>query len=122
MSNTTHMTPAANGTVDQTKTNTRIFLNDGTSVCLDFYEAILLQVDEVLPALECGVNYTAKMLCGETFWASIKGDCTLAGRCLADMVAQEKLPLTSTGVTAQNAQQYQLKELELCCQRHASFE
>ena len=121
MPNTTHMTPAANGTADQMKTNILILLNDGTSVSLDFYEAILFQVEEVLPALEYGVNYTAKMLCGETFWTSIKGDCSLAGRCLADMVAQEKLPLTSTGVTAQNAQQYQLKELELVCQHHASF-
>ena len=33
-----------------------------------FYNAVRLQVEEIIPALEPGVKYTLEILCGKAFW------------------------------------------------------
>lgn len=71
-----------------------IFLYDGYSVSEKLYMAVLYQVEEVIPAMECDVKYTLKMLCGDAFWRTLSdGEKRMAGRCMAHMVVNKRLPL-----------------------------
>lgn len=71
-----------------------VLLCNGYCVPQAFYDSILSQVREVLPALIPGETYTLKMLCGPDYWDPLDdGDRRIAGRCMADMVAKNLLPL-----------------------------
>jgi hypothetical protein len=73
---------------------THIMLHDGYCVSAPFYNTVLLQVEEIIPALERGVKYTLEMLCGEKFWDLLTdGENRMAGRCMANMVVHGQLPL-----------------------------
>lgn len=79
---------------------THIMLFDGHNVytaSAAFYTTIRLQVEEVIPAMERGVKYTLEMLCGDAFWRTLSdGEKRMAGRCMAHMVANKRLPLCFT--------------------------
>jgi hypothetical protein len=72
-----------------------VTLDDGRAVPMAFYDSVYEHVAARLQTLNKGVNYTAKFLCGEGFWAQLRpGEPSLAGRCLAHMVEEGMLPLT----------------------------
>lgn len=74
--------------------NDQITLHSGFKVQKSFFESVHLTVEEVVPAMQPNVQYTAEMLCGDEFWSSLtKGERILAGRCLADLVIKKLLPL-----------------------------
>ena len=67
--------------------------NRAYTVSAAFYNAIRLQVEEIIPALERGVEYTLEMLCGYAFWRTLSdGERRMAGRCMAYMIANNRLP------------------------------
>jgi hypothetical protein len=69
-------------------------LYDGYTVPAEFYHAVRLQVEAIIPAMERGGKYTLKLLCGEAFWRPLShGDRRMAGRCMAQMVVSGLLPL-----------------------------
>jgi hypothetical protein len=79
---------------------THILLNDGYVGCagyfvsITFYNAIRLQVEEVIPLLDRDEKYTLQMLCGEAFWDPLtEGERRMAGRCMSHMVRNNLLPL-----------------------------
>ena len=87
-----------------------IQLHDGTWVEERFYNQLLQQIRESVPALELEEVYTTKMLCGKAFWGSLgKGERICAGKCAVDMVLKNLLPLRFAGPTKANSQQYKLK-------------
>ena len=85
-------------------------LHDGTWVEERFYNQLLQQVRESVPALELEEVYTAKILCGEAFWESLeKGERIRAGKCIAQMVACKALPLRFAGISESNSRLYKLR-------------
>jgi len=73
------------------------------------YNAIRLQVEEIIPAMERGVEYTLEMLCGDAFWQTLTdGERRMAGRCLAHMVANKRLPLRFVGCPHEHPKKYRL--------------
>ncbi len=72
-----------------------IILYDGYSVSEKLYKAVLYQVEEIIPAMEDDVKYTLKILCGDEFWDLLTdGEKRMAGRCMAHMVVNKRLPLS----------------------------
>ena len=72
--------------------------NRAYTVPAAFYNAIRLQVEEIIPALERDEIYTLEDLCGETFWGQLtSGERKMAGKCMAYMVANKRLPLCFVG-------------------------
>ena len=87
-----------------------ILLHDGTWVAERFYDQILQLILDVAPALEVDRYYTAKKLCGNEFWNTLKKSQRIkAGKCVVDMVRKNLLPLCFAGPTKANSQQYKLK-------------
>lgn len=85
-------------------------LHDGTWVEERFYNQLLQQVRESVPALKLEEVYTTKILCGKAFWESLeKGERIRAGKCIAHAVARGDLPLRFAGITKANSQLYKLK-------------
>lgn len=116
MTNLTHMTPSVTDestpavTHDSREINQFILLHGGYPVSKFFFDSIRRQVEEVLPALARGENYTTKILCGKDFWSQLgNGERILAGRCLADMVVRNILPLTFAHGKHEYPKRYQLK-------------
>jgi hypothetical protein len=71
-----------------------VLLYDGHAVRQTLFDGVRLHVEEALPRLKPGARYTAKMLCGDEFWGRLtRGECSMAGRCLAHMVMKGLLPL-----------------------------
>ena len=87
-----------------------IQLYDGTWIEERFYNQLLQQIRESVPALELEEVYTTKMLCGKEFWDTLeKGERIKAGRCVVNMVRNNLLPFRFAGTTKANSQLYQLK-------------
>lgn len=87
-----------------------IQLNDGTWIQERFYNQVLELIRDVVPALELEYSYSAEMMCGEAFWKSLeKGERINAGKCVAQMVRKNILPLCFAGKTRSNSSLYQLK-------------
>ena len=89
-----------------------IALHDGQRtywVEIEYYNSILELVIWILPALIPGERYTTKMLLGPEFWAPL-GDAgkQLVGRCIADMVRNDRLPLRRIGCRHRRPAQYEL--------------
>jgi hypothetical protein len=84
-------------TGNQNNVHMYIMLYDGDNVytaSAAFYTAVRLQVEEVIPGMERGVKYTLEMLCGDAFWRTLSdGEKRMAGRCMAHMVVNKRLPL-----------------------------
>ena len=56
-------------------------LHNGNSAPMAFYDSILKQVEEILPAILPGQVFTLEELCGKKFWDSLsKGNRILAGQ------------------------------------------
>ena len=76
---------------------THIILYDGHevyTVSAALYSAVRYQVEEIIPALTPGVKYKSEWLCGNAFWDPLSdGKKRMAGRCIANMVANGLLPL-----------------------------
>jgi len=72
----------------------QILLHSGFQVQKSFFENVRLTVEEVVPAMQPNVQYTAEMLCGDEFWGSLtRGERIMAGRCLAELAIKKLLPL-----------------------------
>jgi len=60
-----------------------------------FYEAVRLQVEFMIPALEPGKAYTARQICGEGFWARLGTlEARQAGMCLRDLIKRSLVELS----------------------------
>ena len=94
-------------------TAVHLILYDGDrtyTVSAAFYNAIRHQVEEILPALERDEIYTLEDLCGETFWGLLtSGKRKIAGKCMAYMVASNRLPLRFVGCPHGHPKKYQLR-------------
>ncbi len=88
-----------------------IVLGDGYYTVPEFfYDRIKHEIADVLHVLKPGVEYTAEMLCGPEIWGSLKrGEPSLAGRCVMDMVLKGVLPLQVVGCEHQYPKRYTLK-------------
>ena len=80
------------------------------TVSAAFYNAVRLQVEEIIPALERDEIYTLEELCGDAFWGPLtSGECKMAGKCMAYMVVNNRLPqLRFVGCPHENPKKYQL--------------
>jgi hypothetical protein len=71
-----------------------LILNHGLTVPKVFFLALFHRVLEITPAMEPGVIYTLKVLCGEDFWSMYTdGQKRIAGQCMVHMVEHRMLPL-----------------------------
>jgi hypothetical protein len=69
-------------------------LKHGLTVPKVFFQALFRQVKEIIPAMEPGVKYTLKVLCGEDFWSMYTdGQKRIAGQCMVYMVENGMLPI-----------------------------
>jgi len=85
-------------------------LNSGHTAPKEFYDEIKALIEEVLPALIQGMEYTAEDLCGNYFWKNLKkSDPALAGRCVMDMVLKNIFPLRTVGCEHKYPKRYTLK-------------
>ena len=76
---------------------------------IEFYNEVLELGLWIVPALLPGARYTARMLLGPEFWACLDAPGKhLAGRCIADMVRHERLPLQRIGCRHRRPVQYEL--------------
>jgi hypothetical protein len=58
-------------------------------------DAVYAAINDALPGMDEGVNYTASQLCGADFWSGLyRNDRSAAGICLAFMVKHSMVPLT----------------------------
>jgi len=86
-----------------------IMLYDGYTVPEKFYNVVLYQVREILPALIPGEKYTLELLCGDAFWLPLSdGQRRMAGRCMAHMVNNDQLPLCFAITKHEYPKRYQL--------------
>jgi hypothetical protein len=84
-----------------------IVLHDGFPVKKAFYDLIRVRVEEIIPALQPGITYTLQTLCGEDFWQPLTPvERSVAGRCMANMVRESRLPLAMVGCEHQSPKKY----------------
>ena len=87
-----------------------VVLHAHAIVALAFFEEVRKRVEEIVPALEHDVDYTAEMLCGKDYWKSMSARCRrMAGMCIAFMVRQEMLPLVCSACPHQYPKPYRPK-------------
>lgn len=87
-----------------------IVLDGGYVASKSFYDHIASLIKEVIHLLKPEPSYTAEMLCGPEFWHQLeKGEPSLAGRCVADMVSKGTLPLQIDGCKHKYPKRYTLK-------------
>lgn len=97
-------------TIDSNHIETRCIFADGYTLSSDFCRAIACQVEEIVPALIPDASYTLEMLCGEAFWARLSnGERRMAGRCMAQLVVNSKLPLCFADSRHEYPKYYRLK-------------
>jgi hypothetical protein len=59
------------------------------------FDDVYAAINDALPGMDEGVNYTASQLCGADFWSGLhRNDRSAAGICLAFMVKHSMVPLT----------------------------
>lgn len=88
-----------------------IELHGGYTVPVAFYNIIALQVEEAIHQMQAGEIYTVEKLCGEEFWLILgtPDNQRLAGRCVADMVNQGRLPFEFIQYKHSPTKRYQLR-------------
>lgn len=86
-----------------------VILDDGTTVSKQLYDAIFQEIDEVIPAMDPGMAYTAEQLCGKEFWQQLAGNQRQAGKCVSSMVKTGLLPLVRQGCEHQYPRKYMRK-------------
>lgn len=80
---------------------------DGHCASSDFCNAILLQVREILPALDPNVPYTLEQLCGPAFWDPLgPTERQEAGRIMIRLVLGGWLPFEVIGCRHSNPKKY----------------
>ena len=101
----------------QTKTvkiiPTHLILYDGLrwyTVSAAFYNDALKTVSEVIHLFLTGDIYTLRKIYGEALWLDMtRGDRSKAGKCMAHMVANKRLPLRFVGCTHDDPKKYRLQ-------------
>lgn len=102
MNNTTQPTPGNNR-------EGYVLLLDGSSVSKGFFDKIFKQVEGVMAAMKRDKHYTLKEICGDRFWRRLgTGDQIMAGKCMALIVTEMKLPFVFQGKNSANALLYKL--------------
>ena len=80
------------------------------TVSAAFYNEVLNTVSEVIHLLLPGDIYTLRKIYGEALWLDMtRGDRSKAGKCMAQMVANKRLPLRFVGCTHDDPKKYQLR-------------
>ena len=101
-------------TENHNNVHTYIMLSDGYrfyTVPATLYNAVQLQVEEIIPALDRDEIYTLEELCGKEFWDSLTaGEPSMAGRCMAHMVVNNLLPLSFADYKHEYAKRYRLRQ------------
>lgn len=92
-----------------TMTNINVALYTGHTVSKALLGGVQKQIEDVMPAMEPKVGYTAKELCGMAYWLKLnKRECRKAGRCLAHLVVMKELPLKFFGPRRKYPKKYSL--------------
>jgi len=87
-----------------------VLLHANRVVKLAFFDEVRNLIEEIRPALERDVDYTAEMLCGPEFWKSLSAtECRMAGMCVAFIVRQEMVPLVCSVCRHRYPKRYRLK-------------
>jgi hypothetical protein len=72
-------------------------------------DGVKQQAKEGIPRLQRGVKYTARQICGPSYWKVLsKADKIMTGMALAKLVADKQLPLAPAGTNWSNARVYSL--------------
>ena len=81
------------------------------TVSAEFYNDVLNTVSEVIHIFLPGDIYTLRKIYGEALWLQMtRGDRRMAGKCMAHMVANKKLPqLRFVDGTHEYPKKYQLR-------------
>jgi hypothetical protein len=73
------------------------------------YNDVLKTVSEVIHLLVPGEIYTVEIIYGKALWGPLTdGEKRMAGRCLAHMVANRRLPLRFVGCPHEHPKKYRL--------------
>ena len=92
---------------------THLILYDGLrwyTVPIAFYNDVLNTVSQVIHIFLPGDIYTLRKIYGEALWLQMTdGERRMAGRCLAHMVANNRLPLCFVGCPHEHPKKYQLR-------------
>lgn len=87
-----------------------VVLGGGYTAPKSFYDRIKHEILDACHVLQPGVAYTAENLCGPDLWGALKkGEPSLAGRCVRDMVSKGVLPLEVEGCEHQYPRRYTIK-------------
>ena len=71
-----------------------IVYGSGLSIHQDLAGSVLQQVEEVIPYLLPGEEYTLKMICGDDYWSHLSdGEQRKVGQYISYMVDCHRLPL-----------------------------
>lgn len=101
-----------NNTTQSTLGNNRedyVLLLDGTSISKGFFNNIFKQVEGMMAAIKRDKHYTLKEICGDRFWRRLDtGDRIMAGKCMALIVTEMKLPFVFQDKNSANALLYKL--------------
>ena len=80
------------------------------TVSAAFYNDVLNTVSEVIHIFLPGDIYTLRKIYGEALWLDMtRGDRSKAGKCMAHMVANKRLPLRFVGCTHDDPKKYRLQ-------------
>ena len=80
------------------------------TVSAAFYNDVLNTVIEVIHLLLPGDIYTLRKIYGDELWLQMtRGERSKAGKCMAHMVANKRLPLRFVGCPHDDPKKYQLR-------------
>ena len=80
------------------------------TVSAAFYNDVLNTVSEVIHLLLPSDIYTLRKIYGEELWLQMsRGDRSKAGKCMAHIVANKRLPLRFVGCPHDDPKKYQLR-------------
>jgi len=92
---------------------THLILYDGLrwyTVSIAFYSEVLNTVSEVIHIFLPDDIYTLRKIYGEALWLQMTdGERRMAGRCLAHIVANKRLPLCFVGCPHEHPKKYRLR-------------
>ena len=108
---------ASDSTPSENHKGTTLYLilydeNRTYTVSAAFYNDVLNAVSEVIHLFLPGDIYTLRKIYGEALWLQMtRGDRSMAGKCMAHMVANNRLPqLRFVGCEHENPKKYQLRK------------
>ena len=85
-------------------------LDNGRTVSKEIFDAVRINVDEILPALRPGPKYTTAQLCGDAYWSPLStADKHSAGMCLFQMVKSRTIGLELATCLHQVPRKYRMK-------------